>query len=220
MSRAILQFGVLCFALCISMPSAHATDIVLTGGTISATNIDSSFTLTGPNFIAQGGSELTGKGLSSINFAPGALLTESTLVNLSFGGDFIVADGVFGEHDCCSLNPTNAAGLSLIVSGSAILPNIDVPSFTWTWAVALNGSFGVTNGVTDILGNITGSGLATSEFQRWTDCSRFTACYQAASPLVITIQSVPEPSAVLLLTIGIVVMVLWVRVHPFSTRYS
>ena len=99
MLRVAIASLTLCVILSVSIPSAFATNVVMTGGSISATLIDSSYTLIGPNFLAQGGSELTGNGLSSTNFAPGGLLTENTFVNMSFPGDLIIADGVSGNHN-------------------------------------------------------------------------------------------------------------------------
>jgi hypothetical protein len=130
---------------------------------------------------------------------------------MSFPGDFILADGVRGSHNGFFPGVLSNATLSFAVTGSTILPNIDVPSFTSTWAVTLNGSFAVTDGVNSASGLITGTGIASSEFHRWTDCSRFTDCYQPVSPLVITIQSVPEPSARLLLATGMVLLLWCVR---------
>jgi hypothetical protein len=211
MLRVAIASLTLCVILSVSIPSAFAANVVMTGGSISATLIDSSYALIGPNFLAQGGSELTGNGLSSTNFAPGGLLTENTFVNMSFPGDLIIADGVSGNHNGFFPNVLSNANLSLTITGSTILPNIDVLSFTLTWAVILNGNFDVTNGVSSVSGLLTGTGIASSQFQRWADCSRFTACYQAVSPLVITIQSVPEPSAGLLLSTGIGLLLLRVK---------
>jgi hypothetical protein len=200
----MFHLALLSVLLILGVSPAHADNIYVTGGSISASNLGTGIFFQGPNFNLGGGDDY-GSSLPQ-DAAAGSLMSVWVNQHVVASGTLLGTSYPVLGWSFCSVSGFTCPGVSFGGFASFTTPTDELLNVTLSVPITI--TYGINAqlvGGGSFSGSTTGTALVplfgSSCFQGW--------CYHAGRFDITLASNVPEPSALILLMTGTLILWIW-----------